>query len=163
MLKLELVNVVKRFASEGEAVIRGLSTTVAEGQMLVLLGPSGCGKTTTLQLVAGLLHPDDGSIIIDGKAVAGPGWGLPPERRNLGMVFQSYAVWPHKTVFENVAYGLELRSVPREELRRRVQQALDLSIWVSWASATPPRFRAGSSNEWRWREPSSSNLRCSCS
>ena len=126
MLKLELVNVVKRFASEGEPVIRGLSTTVAEGQMLVLLGPSGCGKTTTLQLVAGLLHPDDGSIIIDGKAVAGPGWGLPPERRNLGMVFQSYAVWPHKTVFENVAYGLELRSVPREELRRRVQQALDL-------------------------------------
>jgi len=126
MLKLELVNVVKRFASEGEPVIRGLSTTVAEGQMLVLLGPSGCGKTTTLQLVAGLLHPDDGSIIIDGKAVAGPGWGLPPERRNLGMVFQSYAVWPHKTVFENVAYGLELRSVPREELRRKVQQALDL-------------------------------------
>ena len=126
MLKLELVNVVKRFASEGEPVIRGLSTSVAEGQMLVLLGPSGCGKTTTLQLVAGLLHPDDGSIIIDGKAVAGPGWGLPPERRNLGMVFQSYAVWPHKTVFENVAYGLELRSVPREKLRRKVQDALDL-------------------------------------
>jgi iron(III) transport system ATP-binding protein len=126
MLKLELVNVVKRFSDEGEAVIRGLSTTVAEGQMLVLLGPSGCGKTTTLQLVAGLLHPDDGSIVIDGKAVAGPGWGLPPERRNLGMVFQSYAVWPHKTVFENVAYGLELRSVPREDLRRRVQQTLDL-------------------------------------
>ena len=126
MLKLELVNVVKRFVNEGEAVIRGLSTSVAEGQMLVLLGPSGCGKTTTLQLVAGLLHPDDGSIVIDGKAVAGPGCGLPPERRNLGMVFQSYAVWPHKTVFENVAYGLELRSVPREELRRKVQQALDL-------------------------------------
>jgi iron(III) transport system ATP-binding protein len=126
MLKLELVDVVKRFASEGEPVIRGLSTTVAEGQMLVLLGPSGCGKTTTLQLVAGLLHPDDGSIVIDGNAVAGPGWGLPPERRNLGMVFQSYAVWPHKTVFENVAYGLELRSVGREELRRKVQQALDL-------------------------------------
>ena len=126
MLKLELVNVVKRFGKEGEAVIRGLSTIVAEGQMLVLLGPSGCGKTTALQLVAGLLHPDDGSIIIDGKAVAGPGWGLPPERRNLGMVFQSYAVWPHRTVFENVAYGLELRSVPRDELRRKVQQALEL-------------------------------------
>jgi len=126
MMKLELINVVKRFGDQAEAVIRGLSTTVAEGQMLVLLGPSGCGKTTTLQLVAGMLHPDDGSILVDGKAVAGPGWGLPPERRNLGMVFQSYAVWPHKTVFENVAYGLQLRSVPREELRRRVQEALDL-------------------------------------
>src|SRR6266550_9155237 len=143
MLKLELVNVVKRFASEGEAVIRGLSTSVADGQMLVLLGPSGCGKTTTLQLVAGLLHPDDGSIIIDGKAVAGPGWGLPPERRNLGMVFQSYAVWPHKTVFENVAYGLELRSVAREELRRKVQQALDLVHLGDLAARYPSEISGG--------------------
>src|SRR5438046_10757719 len=126
MLKLELVNVVKRFVTEGEAVIRGLGTSVAEGQMLVLLGPSGCGKTTTLQLVAGLLHPDDGSIIIDGKAVAGPGWGLPPERRNLGMVFQSYAVWPHKTVFENVAYPLRVRRVGGNEVRQRVMRALSL-------------------------------------
>ena len=126
MLKLELIDVVKRFSEQGEAVIRGLSTSVAEGEMVVLLGPSGCGKTTTLQMVAGLLHPDGGSILVDGKPVAGAGWGLPPERRNLGMVFQSYAVWPHKTVFENVAYGLELRSLPREEIRRKVQQALDL-------------------------------------
>src|SRR5215469_6056312 len=126
MLKLELINVVKGFGEATEAVIRGLNATVAEGQMLVLLGPSGCGKTTTLQLVAGLLHPDDGSILVDGKPVAGPGWGLPPERRNLGMVFQSYAVWPHKTVFENIAYGLQLRSLSGDELRRRVQKALDL-------------------------------------
>jgi ABC-type Fe3+/spermidine/putrescine transport system ATPase subunit len=129
--------------SSTTAGIRGLSTTVAEGQMLVLLGPSGCGKTTTLQLVAGLLHPDDGSIIIDGKAVAGPGWGLPPERRNLGMVFQSYAVWPHKTVFENVAYGLELRSVPREELRRRVQQTLDLVHLGELGSRYPSEISGG--------------------
>ena len=126
MAKLELIDVVKRFGDQPQAVIRGLSTSVGEGQMLVLLGPSGCGKTTTLQLVAGLLDPDDGSILVDGKQVAGPRWGLPPERRNLGMVFQSYAVWPHKTVFENVAYGLELRSLAREEIRRRVQKALGL-------------------------------------
>ena len=126
MAKLELIDVVKRFGDQAQAVIRGLNTSVGEGQMLVLLGPSGCGKTTTLQLVAGLLDPDAGSILVDGKQVAGPGWGLPPERRNLGMVFQSYAVWPHKTVFENVAYGLELRSRSREEIRRRVQKALDL-------------------------------------
>jgi len=126
MPKLELIDVVKRFGEGDEAVIRGLSTRVAEGEMLVLLGPSGCGKTTTLQLVAGLLTPDRGSILIDGKEVAGAGWGLPPERRNLGMVFQSYAVWPHKTVFENVAYGLTLRSVSKEELGRRVRKALEL-------------------------------------
>src|ERR1043166_3791087 len=126
MAKLELIDVVKRFGDQAQAVIRSLSTSVGEGQMLVLLGPSGCGKTTTLQLVAGLLDPDAGSILVDGKQVAGPGWGWPPERRNLGMVFQSYAVWPHKTVFENVAYGLELRSTSREEVRRRVQKALDL-------------------------------------
>jgi len=143
MLKLELVNVVKRFVNEGDAVIRGLSTTVAEGQMLVLLGPSGCGKTTTLQLVAGLLHPDDGSIIIDGKAVAGPGWGLPPERRNLGMVFQSYAVWPHKTVFENVAYGLELRSMPREEIRLKVQKTLDLVHLSELGTRYPSEISGG--------------------
>jgi ABC-type Fe3+/spermidine/putrescine transport system ATPase subunit len=143
MLKLELINVVKRFGDHAEAVIRGLSTTVAEGQMLVLLGPSGCGKTTTLQLVAGLLHPDDGSILVDGKAVAGPGWGLPPERRNLGMVFQSYAVWPHKTVFENVAYGLELRSMPREEIRLKVQKTLDLVHLSELGARYPSEISGG--------------------
>jgi iron(III) transport system ATP-binding protein len=143
MLKLELINVVKRFGDHAEAVIRGLSTTVAEGQMLVLLGPSGCGKTTTLQLVAGLLHPDDGSILVDGKAVAGPGWGLPPERRNLGMVFQSYAVWPHKTVFENVAYGLELRSMPRQEIRLKVQKTLDLVHLSELGARYPSEISGG--------------------
>jgi len=121
--KLQLINVVKRFGNQ--TVVSGVRVDVAEGQMLVLLGPSGCGKTTTLRLVAGLLHPDDGSILLDGRAVAGPGWGLPPERRNLAMVFQSYAVWPHKTVYDNVAYGLQLRRVGRAETRRRVQQALE--------------------------------------
>jgi len=143
MVKLELIDVVKRFANQPQAVIRGLSTAVGEGQMLVLLGPSGCGKTTTLQLVAGLLEPDDGSILVDGKQVAGPGWGLPPERRNLGMVFQSYAVWPHKTVFENVAYGLQLRSLSGDELRRRVQKALDLVHLSDLGSRYPSEISGG--------------------
>jgi ABC-type Fe3+/spermidine/putrescine transport system ATPase subunit len=143
MLKLELIDVVKRFDDQTDAVIRGLSTRVAEGEMLVLLGPSGCGKTTTLQMVAGLLHPDDGSILIDGKVVARKGWGLPPERRNLGMVFQSYAVWPHRTVFENVAYGLELRSVPPEAMRRRVQETLDLVHLGDLAARYPSEISGG--------------------
>lgn len=141
MPKLELINLVKRFGDQ--AVVRGLSASVTEGHMLVLLGPSGCGKTTTLRLVAGLLLPDDGTILVDGKIVAGAGWGLPPERRNLGMVFQSYAVWPHKTVFENVAYGLQLRRVPREEIRRRVQQALDLVHMSDLGERYPSELSGG--------------------
>jgi len=124
--KLQLDNVVKRFAQSSEAAVGGLTLGVDEGEMLVLLGPSGCGKTTTLQLIAGLIHPDGGTIAIDGKPVAGPGWGLPPEKRNLGMVFQSYAVWPHKTVAENVAYGLRLRRVAAETMKRKVADVLDM-------------------------------------
>lgn len=141
MPKLQLINLVKRFGDQ--AVVRGLSVSVTEGHMLVLLGPSGCGKTTTLRLVAGLLLPDDGSILVDEKMVAGAGWGLPPERRNLGMVFQSYAVWPHKTVFENVAYGLQLRRVPREEMRRRVQHALDLVHMGDLGARYPSELSGG--------------------
>jgi iron(III) transport system ATP-binding protein len=126
MTKLRLIDVVKQFGAEAGAVVRGLNVAVEENQMLVLLGPSGCGKTTTLRMVAGLLNPDQGTIEVDGQTVAGPGWGWPPERRNLSMVFQSYAVWPHKTVFENVAYGLEVRRVGRDAIRQRVQAALDL-------------------------------------
>jgi ABC-type Fe3+/spermidine/putrescine transport system ATPase subunit len=143
MLKLELIDLVKRFGDQTDPVLRGLNTRVAEGEMLVLLGPSGCGKTTTLQLVAGLLHPDEGTILIDGKVVARRSWGLPPERRNLGMVFQSYAVWPHRTVFENVAYGLELRSVRPDEMRRRVQNSLDLVHLGDLATRYPSEISGG--------------------
>jgi len=141
--KLQIDQVVKHFGDGADAVIKGLSATVAEGQMLVLLGPSGCGKTTTLQLVAGLLHPDDGSIFVDGKQIAGPGWGLPPEQRNLGMVFQSYAVWPHKTVFENVAYGLELRSMSRDAISRKVLDALRLVHLDDLAGRYPSEISGG--------------------
>jgi iron(III) transport system ATP-binding protein len=141
MSKLQLINLVKRFGDQ--TVVRGLSATLAEGHMLVLLGPSGCGKTTTLRLVAGLLHPDDGSILVDGKMVASAGWGLPPERRNLGMVFQSYAVWPHKTVFENVAYGLELRRVSRKDIHQRVKRALDLVHMADLGARYPSELSGG--------------------
>jgi ABC-type Fe3+/spermidine/putrescine transport system ATPase subunit len=123
--KLQLTDLVKRFERSSGAAVGGLTLAVDEGEMLVLLGPSGCGKTTTLQLIAGLIHPDSGSVAIDGKAVAGPGWGVPPEKRNLGMVFQSYAVWPHKTVAENVAYGLQLRHIAGGEIKRKVADVLD--------------------------------------
>ena len=114
---------------EGGAVaVDGVSFGVAQGKILTLLGPSGCGKTTTLRCIAGLETPTAGTISIDGEAVTSieRGLMLPPERRNIGMVFQSYAVWPHMTVAQNLALPLEVRRVPREEIRRRVAETLDL-------------------------------------
>ena len=101
---LEFRDVVKRFGAVN--AVDGVSFTIERGEIFTLLGPSGCGKTTTLRLVAGLEEPDGGEIFIAGKTVAAParGFYLPPEKRQFGMVFQSYAIWPHLSVFENVAF-----------------------------------------------------------
>jgi ABC-type Fe3+/spermidine/putrescine transport system ATPase subunit len=101
---------------------------VARGEIFTLLGPSGCGKTTTLRLIAGLEQPDAGEITLRGRVVASVPRRVfvPPHRRNLGMVFQSYAIWPHMTVFANVAYPLELRGVGRAAIRERVSRVLEL-------------------------------------
>ncbi|HEX7229450.1 MAG TPA: ABC transporter ATP-binding protein, partial [Candidatus Binatia bacterium] len=106
---LEFRNIVKRF--DTITAVDAISFSVHRGEIFTLLGPSGCGKTTTLRLVAGLEEPDDGEIILDGTTVAAPRHGTfaPPEKRRLGMVFQSYAIWPHLTVFENVAFPLRVR------------------------------------------------------
>jgi ABC-type Fe3+/spermidine/putrescine transport system ATPase subunit len=105
-----------------------LSLDIEEGEVFTLLGPSGCGKTTTLRLIAGLETPDAGRILLRGQPIVSVHDGLfvPPHKRNMGMVFQSYAIWPHKTVFENVAYPLRVRRVPEEEVRRRVRRTLSL-------------------------------------
>lgn len=108
-------------------VVRGLNLEVAAGEFVSLLGPSGCGKTTTLRMIAGLEFPDDGSIHIGGEEVASRTVRMPPERRRLGMVFQSYAVWPHKSVEANVAYPLQLQKLGRAEIAQKVQEALK---WV---------------------------------
>ncbi|MBI3455700.1 MAG: ABC transporter ATP-binding protein [Candidatus Rokubacteria bacterium] len=141
MVKLSLVSLVKRFRDQ--VAVGGVSVDVPEGCVAVLLGPSGCGKTTTLRLVAGLLHPDAGAIWLDGREVAGAGWGVPPERRNLAMVFQNYALWPHKTVFDNVAYGLRVRRLSRDEVRRRVERALALVHMPSLARRFPAELSGG--------------------
>ena len=108
--------------------VRGVTFTVAAGEHLTLLGPSGCGKTTTLRAIAGLERPASGEIRIGGTPVfsSSPRVNVPAERRELSMVFQSYAIWPHMTVFDNVAYGLRVRRRPDGEVRARVLQALDL-------------------------------------
>ncbi len=101
-----------------------VDVTIAGGELISVLGPSGCGKTTLLRLIAGLLHPDDGEILVDDRRLSWPRGGVPPERRRMAMIFQSYAVWPHMTVFHNVAYGLRLRRVAAADLTRRVREIL---------------------------------------
>jgi iron(III) transport system ATP-binding protein len=111
-----------------EKAVQNVSLSVAQGEFVTLLGPSGCGKTTTLRCIAGLERPDAGDILIGGELVASGerGISLNPEQRNIGMVFQSYAVWPHMTVFDNVAYGLRVRRASKTVLNERTNRALEL-------------------------------------
>jgi iron(III) transport system ATP-binding protein len=124
---LEVIDLRKQFAI-GRPAIDGVSFSVPAGEIVVLLGPSGCGKTTTLRCVAGLEHPTGGEIAIGGKVVSSPGRGIlvPPRSRDLGMVFQSYAVWPHMTVRQNVVYPLKHRKIARADAERKVEEVLEL-------------------------------------
>ena len=111
----------------GTVAVDGVDLDIGKGEFMTLLGPSGCGKTTTLRMIAGLVEPTEGEIRVGGKLLSAPGTKVvPPEKRNMGMVFQSYAVWPHMKVFENVAFPLHNLKKPKEEIRRRVRAALEL-------------------------------------
>ncbi|NIZ09228.1 ABC transporter ATP-binding protein [Pseudooceanicola sp. HF7] len=105
----------------GRAVVRDVSLSVEPGQVCCLLGPSGCGKSTTLRMIAGVESPDEGEILVDGEVICGPGCNVPPESRRIGLMFQDFALFPHLTVAENVAFGL---SGPRAEQRARVEDLL---------------------------------------
>jgi iron(III) transport system ATP-binding protein len=124
---LEVTDLRKQFAI-GRPAVDGVNFAVPAGEIVVLLGPSGCGKTTTLRCVAGLEHPTSGEISIAGRVVSSPAHGtlVPPRARNLGMVFQSYAVWPHMTVRQNVVYPLKHRKIARSEANRMVDEVLQL-------------------------------------
>jgi iron(III) transport system ATP-binding protein len=122
---VELEHLTKRFGAE--LAVNNVNLGIKEGEFVTLLGPSGCGKTTTLRCIAGLERPDGGRIRIGQDVVASEdGIYLYPEQRNIGMVFQSYAVWPHMTVFDNVAYGLRVRRVRRTAVKTRTMKALEL-------------------------------------
>ena len=121
------------------AVVQDVSLRIAEGEFVSLLGPSGCGKTTILRMVAGLVEPSGGRILIGADDVT----HLPPNRRGLGLVFQSYALFPHLTVFENVAFGLRRRKVTGEELSRRVNEALAMVRLGSFGTRYPRQLSGG--------------------
>src|SRR3954447_1541340 len=124
---LEVTSLRKQFAI-GRPAVDGVSFAVPAGEIVVLLGPSGCGKTTTLRCVAGLEHPTAGSISIAGRVVSEPARGIAvaPRHRELGMVFQSYAVWPHMTVRQNVVYPLKHRGLKRTDANAKVDEVLAL-------------------------------------
>jgi iron(III) transport system ATP-binding protein len=140
---VELEAVEKRFGET--AAVRGVTLTVAAGAFVAILGPSGCGKTTTLRMVAGFEHPSAGEIRIGGVTVSAPGRAvfLPPETRRVGMVFQSYAVWPHMSVAQNVAYPLRLRRVPPAERARRVTALLELTRLEGLDARYPHQLSGG--------------------
>ena len=124
MSKLVLRGIARRFGSV--TAVDDFNLTLAAGEFVSLLGPSGCGKTTTLRMIAGFLEPSAGTIALDGQVISSPGSALPPEKRNMSMIFQSYAIWPNMTVAQNVAFGLEVRKLPRAEVRARVERILEV-------------------------------------
>jgi iron(III) transport system ATP-binding protein len=141
MAELTFTNLSKRF--DGAPALDGIDATIGSGEFVALLGPSGCGKTTLLRLTAGFEEPSEGEIRIDGSVVAGRGRFIPPEDREIGIVFQSYALWPHKTVAANVAYPLEVRRLPRAERAARVAEALEATGLSAYANRMPAQLSGG--------------------
>jgi ABC-type Fe3+/spermidine/putrescine transport system ATPase subunit len=141
--RIEIADLVVRY---GDAVaVGGISFTVARGEHVTLLGPSGCGKTTTLRAIAGLEQPASGTIRIDGKAMysSAEGRDVPAEKRGVSMVFQSYAVWPHMSVFDNVAYGLRVRKLRAAEIAQKVGRALDLVQMPDYGGRSAAKLSGG--------------------
>jgi ABC-type Fe3+/spermidine/putrescine transport system ATPase subunit len=141
MDKLVLNGITKAFGTN--VVVDNLDLNLRQGEFVSLLGPSGCGKTTTLRMIAGFIIPTAGSITMDGAQLSSSANSLPPERRRMSMIFQSYALWPNMTVEQNVAFGLRMRKVPKEDARRRVSQILDVVQLGKLAERYPNELSGG--------------------
>jgi iron(III) transport system ATP-binding protein len=138
---VELRNLTKRYGAL--AVVDDISLTIEHGRLVCLLGPSGCGKTTTLRLIAGFAEPSAGEIRVGERVVSSPSRTLPPERRNMSMIFQSYALWPHMTVAQNVSYGLDLRKVDRDTIKRKLDAILATTHLTQLAGRYPGELSGG--------------------
>src|SRR3979490_3047310 len=141
MASLDIEGVSGRYGSY--EALDGLALHVDPGEVMVLLGASGCGKTSLLRMIGGFLQPDAGTIRIDGELVASDRVMVPPEKRRLSMVFQSYAVWPHKTVFENLAYGLRLRHLDAATITAKVNDALATARMDAYGLRYPSELSGG--------------------
>ena len=136
-VSISIKNLVKRFGST--KALNDINLEIEPGELFFLLGPSGCGKTTLLRHIAGFYTPDEGKIFIGGDDVT----GVPPHKRDTGMVFQSYALWPHMTLAENVAFGLQMRKSPKSEIDKRVQAALEIVKMETRAKSKPNQLSGG--------------------
>lgn len=134
---VQFKGIMKRFGNV--VAVEKLDLDIEDGSLVTLLGPSGCGKTTLLRMVAGLENPSEGDIYIKGNRIN----DVPIHRRNLGMIFQNYALFPHKTIFENVAFGLKYRKAPKEEIRERVMQALEMVRLPGVENRKPAQLSGG--------------------
>ena len=141
MSTVTIKNLTKSFGSS--QVLKEFNEEFHDGEFVTLLGPSGCGKTTMLRMIAGFEIPTTGEIWIDDKLVSGGKTFLPPEKRDIGMVFQSYAVWPHMNVFDNVAYPLQIKHVKKEEIRTRVEKILETVHLSRYADRLPNQLSGG--------------------
>jgi iron(III) transport system ATP-binding protein len=138
---VELRGLTKRFAAL--AVVDDVSLKIDHGKLVCLLGPSGCGKTTTLRLIAGFLEPSAGEIHVGDRVVSSPAKTLPPEQRKMSMIFQSYALWPHMTVAENIIYGLRLRKLDRETIAKKLAAILSTTKLEPLAQRYPGELSGG--------------------
>src|SRR5215475_1734810 len=137
---IELAGVVKEFVSHGEVVaaVNGIDLTIQRGEFFSLLGPSGCGKTTTMRMIAGFEEPTRGRVLLHGNDVT----GIPPNKRDVNMVFQSYALFPHMSVAENISFGLEQRHVPKPEIQERVAEIVTI-VGLTGREKRRPRELSG--------------------
>jgi iron(III) transport system ATP-binding protein len=138
---VELRGLTKKYGAQ--AVVDNISMTIEHGKLVCLLGPSGCGKTTTLRLIAGFVEPTAGEILVGDRVVSSPQKTLPPERRNMSMIFQSYALWPHMTVAENIVYGLKLRKVDRATIKKKLDDILATTRLAPLAERYPGELSGG--------------------
>jgi iron(III) transport system ATP-binding protein len=141
LASVELRDLTKRFGSL--AVVDNVSLRIDHGQLVCLLGPSGCGKTTTLRLIAGFLEPTDGAIHVGDRLVSSAARTLPPEQRKMSMIFQSYALWPHMTVAENITYGLRLRKLDRDTIAKKLKAILETTKLEILAQRYPGELSGG--------------------
>ncbi len=141
MASVELRNLTKRYGPL--AVVDDISLTIEHGKLVCLLGPSGCGKTTTLRLLAGFVDPSAGEILVGDRLISSPANTVPPERRNMSMIFQSYALWPHMTVAENIIYGLKLRKLPRDLIGAKLDAILATTKLAALAERYPGELSGG--------------------
>ncbi len=141
MASVELRGLTKRYGNQ--AVVDDVSLRIDHGLLVCLLGPSGCGKTTTLRLIAGFIEPSAGEIAVGDRVVSSPSRTLPPEQRNMSMIFQSYALWPHMTVMENVAYGLTLRKIDKATIAQKVRAILGVTKLEALADRYPGELSGG--------------------